>query len=54
MFELLYRVFIGHNHKWTQVETIMRAPRKIGGPAAGKVYILKYEICGKHKQVDFN
>lgn len=55
MLEFLYKFFIGHNHKWVQVERIMRAtPRgeSYHGGIGGIVYIMRCEVCGKTKQVD--
>lgn len=54
MLEFLYRIFIGHNHKWVQVERALRAPLMGQKVSSGIVYIMRCEVCGKMKQQNIN
>ena len=50
MLELLYRILIGHNHKWKTVETMVATRNSLIHDrqiCIGKVYICRCEICGK-------
>lgn len=51
MLEFLYRIFIGHNHKWKIVEERVRASH-YPGRIQGLVYVLQCEVCGNVKQKD--
>ncbi len=51
MLEFLYKIFIGHSHKWELFERLIREPLP-GSRGGGVVYILKCDVCGKLKQVN--
>ena len=49
MLELLYRLLIGHHHKWEIIES-KRIVKERGGIAIGSLKIVQCKICGKVKQ----
>lgn len=54
MLELLYRLFIGHNHKWLQIERIVRTARRGNEGIGGLVFVMQCEVCGKIDQVNID
>jgi hypothetical protein len=52
MLEFLYKVFIGHNHKWELLQSINRTDNE--GTVNGIVKVLQCSICGTIKQVDID
>jgi len=53
MIEWLYRLIVGHNHKWVIIERLNRG-KNSRGHTCGMVRILKCEVCGKLHIVDIN
>lgn len=49
MLELLYRIFIGHNHKWEIIREVGIIDD--GGNRVGTKYHLQCEICGNIKYI---
>lgn len=47
MIEFLYKIFIGHNHKY---EIISEEALTYKGTKVGNSYIQQCKICGKLKQ----
>ena len=53
MLELLYRIFIGHNHTWEIIESLHRQDSS-DGERGGIVKLLQCNECGKLKQFDID